>query len=252
MKLPVKPYSWLARALTRTRITNLIPPTSTVTSAVQTVVDTGKVRVSTTLYEPPGAWVALTCDMAKVKGIGVSFGMTMSDSIFNGGGVANEDVNLCDHREWENLHGKMYNSLAGMWSNAEIFTWKFFAITSLGTWASQSYWSCSGKDSHTDKRPTVRRKVESSLKEPESKTNKNSAPPAEVFLAWILDHSLARCLSVNETHTYGDSLQGSTIYLLVTESQFRQGVWAGVMYSQHHRRRLDHPELQCWYEGHPG
>ena len=73
-----------------------MPPTSTVTSAAQTVVEIGKVRVSTTLTEPPGTFVAFTCDMGKVKGIGVSFGTTMSDWTFAGGGVANEDVNSCD------------------------------------------------------------------------------------------------------------------------------------------------------------
>jgi hypothetical protein len=80
-------------------MTNLMPPTSTVISALQTVVEIGKVRASTTLYEPPDACVAFTCDIAKVKGIGVSFGTTMSDSTFTGGGAANEDVNSCNDQE---------------------------------------------------------------------------------------------------------------------------------------------------------
>lgn len=50
--------------------------------------------------------------------------------------------------------GKIYNSFEGMWSNAVILVWKFFARTSFGIWAVQS----------------VRRNVESSLKLPSSKT----------------------------------------------------------------------------------
>lgn len=116
-----------------------MPPTSTVTSALQTVVDTGKVRVSTILYEPPAVWVAFTFDMAKVKGIGLSFGTTMSDWILSGGGEANETwIYVMTVRNGKHLQGKMYNSLDGIWSNADTFTWKFFAITSLGVWASQS------------------------------------------------------------------------------------------------------------------
>ena len=34
--------------------------------------------------------------------------------------------------------GKMYNSLAGIWSNAEMSVLKFFASTSFGTCASHS------------------------------------------------------------------------------------------------------------------
>jgi len=34
--------------------------------------------------------------------------------------------------------GKMNSSCEGIWSKAVIFSWKFFAITSFGTWASQS------------------------------------------------------------------------------------------------------------------
>lgn len=65
-----------------------MPPTSTVTSAAQTVVEAGNVLESTTLYEPPGALVALTFDMGKVYARGVSFGITMSELISSGGGAA--------------------------------------------------------------------------------------------------------------------------------------------------------------------
>ena len=88
--------------------------TSTVTRAAAIVLDTLNVDESTILTVPPSSRVAFILESANVYGSGVSFGITTSSSALSGGGGA----------------GKMYNSLDGMRSNADISTWKFFAITS--------------------------------------------------------------------------------------------------------------------------
>lgn len=110
------------------------------TSAAAMVLDTPKVVESKTLTEPPASFVVFDCDHAKLNGVEtVPLGLLGWSCAIEGVGEG---------------PGKMYSCVAGILAKSEMAAWKFFARTSLGTWATQS----------------VRRNVSSSLKSPESKT----------------------------------------------------------------------------------
>ncbi len=100
----------------------------------------------------------------------------MSSFGSSGGGMAKNDETPSISRLWfpssrKCIQGKIYNSCSGILSNARKSpgNLKFFAITSLGTWASQS----------------VSKNVESSENDPLSKMRINSAPSGEVSFAWM-------------------------------------------------------------------
>ena len=138
--------------------------------------DALKVLLSTILTVPPGFCTAGMSENLNEYGTGELFGITMSSLTSSGGGIANK--NSCVRKNGfvptENQgheQGKMYNSCCGIRSNAckSPDRPKFFAITSVGTCASQS----------------VSKNVDSSEKDPVSNMRRNSAPSGWVSFAWM-------------------------------------------------------------------
>lgn len=75
----------------RGKITNLIAPGSTVTSAAAMFLDALKVLLSTILTVPPGFCIAGTSENLNEYGTGELFGITMSSLTLSGGGIANKN-----------------------------------------------------------------------------------------------------------------------------------------------------------------
>ena len=117
----------------------------------------GNVVESTTLTEPPSSAVAFVCESGKMNGLGTwPWG---SDTAFwlSGGAaisVASQPMpGVADGGGMEHPPlGKMYSCREGMWSKADMFTLKFFARTSFGTWASQSVSCKPDRDARTHTR----------------------------------------------------------------------------------------------------
>lgn len=153
------------------KISNLIAPGSIVTSAAAMFLDALKVLLSMILTVPPGFCIAGTSENLNEYGIGELFGIAMSSRGSCGGGIAIKSALGRVGHEVKCEQGKIYNSCFGIRSNA----WKlpgrpkFFAITSIGTCASQS----------------VSINVESSEKDPSSNMRRNSAPSGCVSFAWM-------------------------------------------------------------------
>jgi len=137
--------------------------------------DALKVLLSTILTVPPGFFIKGTSENLNEYGTGELFGITMSSLRSSGGGVANINlVSTKDSFNWKNQdyeQGKMYNSCCGIRSNSckSPVRPKFFAITSVGTCASQS----------------VSKNVDSSEKDPVSNMRRNSAPSGWLSFAWM-------------------------------------------------------------------
>jgi hypothetical protein len=84
----------------------LMPPTFTSTSTALILSATVKVLESTTFTLPPGVFVALTLARGNVYGFGVLFGMTLSCSIFVGGGEAGSAIWTTEYRGVQKLTRK--------------------------------------------------------------------------------------------------------------------------------------------------